>query len=72
MRRINVICKPYEHGWVHQETTLSRIIAPEGSVNKFPEKRTAIFKCANKYCDATQTTVTEEGWSYESFRPVES
>ena len=46
MRRINVNCKPYEHKWVHQETTLSRIVPPAGeAIDKFPETRTATFKC---------------------------
>jgi len=63
MRRINVNCKPYEHKWVHQETTLSRIVPPAGeAIDKFPETRTATFKCANNNCDATQTTLTEESW----------
>ena len=63
MRRINVNCKPYEHKWVHQETTLSRIVPPAGeAIGKFPETRTATFKCANNNCDATQTTLTEESW----------
>ena len=54
MRRINVNCKPYEHKWVHQETTLSRIVPPAGeAIDKFPETRTATFKCANNNCDAT-------------------
>lgn len=56
-------CKPYEHKWVHQETTLSRIVPPAGeAIDKFPETRTATFKCANNNCDATQTTLTEESW----------
>ena len=56
-------CKPYEHEWVHQETTLSRIVPPAGeAIDKFPETRTATFKCANNNCDATQTTLTEESW----------
>ena len=63
MRRINVNCKPYEHKWVHQETTLSRIVPPAGeAIDKFPETRTATFKCANNNSDATQTTLTEESW----------
>lgn len=63
MRRDNMNCKPYEHKWVHQETTLSRIMPPVGeAIDKFPETRTATFKCANSNCDATQTTLTEESW----------
>ena len=32
------------------------------AIDKFPETRTATFKCANNNCDATQTTLTEESW----------
>ena len=42
IRRDNMNCKPYEHNWVHQETTLSRIMPPVGeAIDKFPETRTA-------------------------------
>jgi len=57
-------CKPYEHKWMHKETTLSRIVPPlDEPIDKFPETRTATFICSNKNCDATQTTIIKESWT---------